>query len=233
MSVSGNPDIITSGLILHLDAADIKSYPRTGTVWYDRSGNGNNGTLVNGVGYSNGAMVFDGNTQYVDTNTVGNTAMTYGIWFYPLSFLTRPFGCGLFRIPSNISGVLGISVSGNFTYKVGSFSSGQEAYTSDTSDIVELNKWNCLYLTRDNLNISYFLNGRPILSKTQLTNYAYTTVLAGGSTVGNIQGIGRGDINNDRGNFNGNISTVQIYNRALSQQEILQNYNATKSRFQL
>jgi hypothetical protein len=33
--------------------------------------------------------------------------------------------------------------------------------------------------------------------------------------------------------FTGNIASVQIYNRALSATEVLQNYNATKSRFGL
>ena len=44
--------IVTDGLVLMLDAGNDKSYPGTGTTWYDLSGNGNSGTLVNGVGYS-------------------------------------------------------------------------------------------------------------------------------------------------------------------------------------
>lgn len=46
------PDIVRSGLVLNLDAAEPASYPGTGTTWYDLSGNGNNGTLVNGPTYN-------------------------------------------------------------------------------------------------------------------------------------------------------------------------------------
>ena len=54
------PNIITDGLVLHLDAANPKSYPGTGNIWSDLSGNGNNGILTNGPTFSDGAIVFDG-----------------------------------------------------------------------------------------------------------------------------------------------------------------------------
>jgi hypothetical protein len=56
MALSHSPSIVTDGLVLCLDAGNPKSYPGSGTTWTDLSGNGNNGTLVNGVGYSNGAV---------------------------------------------------------------------------------------------------------------------------------------------------------------------------------
>jgi hypothetical protein len=52
MAISYNPRIVTDGLVLALDAGNPKSYPGSGTTWTDLSGNGNNGTLVNGVGYN-------------------------------------------------------------------------------------------------------------------------------------------------------------------------------------
>jgi hypothetical protein len=63
MGIAYNPRTITDGLVLCLDAANPKSYPGSGTIWTDLSGNGNNGTLVNGVGYNSGnlgSLVFDG-----------------------------------------------------------------------------------------------------------------------------------------------------------------------------
>lgn len=63
MAIVYNTGIVRSGLVLHLDAANVKSYPGSGTVWKDLSGDGNNGTLVNGVTYNSnnkGGMVFDG-----------------------------------------------------------------------------------------------------------------------------------------------------------------------------
>jgi hypothetical protein len=48
-------NVVTDGLVLHLDAANVKSYLGSGTVWKDLSGKGHNGTLINGAAYnSNG-----------------------------------------------------------------------------------------------------------------------------------------------------------------------------------
>lgn len=67
MGAYSGPNITTEGLVLHLDAANLNSYTGTGTTWFDLSGNGNDGTLVNGVGYfedNQGSMVFDGVDDY-------------------------------------------------------------------------------------------------------------------------------------------------------------------------
>ena len=66
----GLNEIVTSGLVLHLDAGNPFSYPATGvgTKWTDLSGNNNHGTLTNGVSYTDnnrGALVFDGVDDYV------------------------------------------------------------------------------------------------------------------------------------------------------------------------
>ena len=68
MAFSNGPVIPTNGLVLSWDAADPNSYPGSGTTIYDTSGNGNNGTLYNGVGFSTvngGVLVFDGVNDYV------------------------------------------------------------------------------------------------------------------------------------------------------------------------
>ena len=74
-----SPRIITNGLVLALDAANVKSYPGSGTVWKDLSGNNNNGTLVNGVGYNSGNLgylAFDGTYDYVSINYPAFTSPT-------------------------------------------------------------------------------------------------------------------------------------------------------------
>ena len=75
MSLYHSPQISLNGLVLCLDAANPKSYPGSGTTWTDLSGNGNNGTLVNGVGYSSdnlGSLVFDGANDYVNAGNLGS-----------------------------------------------------------------------------------------------------------------------------------------------------------------
>jgi hypothetical protein len=67
MSVNYNPSIVTSGLVLYLDVANPRSYPGTGSTWYDLSGNGNNLTLYNSPTFSttkNGILTFNGTNQY-------------------------------------------------------------------------------------------------------------------------------------------------------------------------
>ena len=54
MAFSRGPSIVTDGLVLALDAANHKSYPGSGTTWYDLSGNGNNGTLNCGPSFDFG-----------------------------------------------------------------------------------------------------------------------------------------------------------------------------------
>jgi hypothetical protein len=68
MSSSSGPDIITNGLVLSLDAANRFSYPGSGTTWTDRSGNGNNGTLVSSPTFSGG----NGGSLGFNGSNIGN-----------------------------------------------------------------------------------------------------------------------------------------------------------------
>ena len=90
MSCIRGPSIVTNGLVLCLDAANIKSYAGTGTAWNDLSGNSRTGTLTNGPTYSGtngGSIVFDGVNDYVQTPSLsltGNeTNLTLSCWFKP------------------------------------------------------------------------------------------------------------------------------------------------------
>ena len=78
--------IITSGLVLNLDASNAASYPGSGTVWTDLSGSGNNGTIISGITYSNingGSMIFSGAiNNRVQTNFAPTfTDFTVCVWF--------------------------------------------------------------------------------------------------------------------------------------------------------
>jgi len=78
--------LITNGLVLHLDAGNTASYPGTGTSWTDLSGSGNNGTLLNGVGYNSTdkSLIFDGVNDQVsiaNSSTYNNTnSKTLEMW---------------------------------------------------------------------------------------------------------------------------------------------------------
>ena len=102
MSLNHSPKIVTDGLVLCLDAASRKSYPGSGTTWFDRSGNGNNGTLTNGPTFSSdngGSIVFDGTNDYVNCGTTlgnfGTSNFTINFFFktstslHPRTFISK------------------------------------------------------------------------------------------------------------------------------------------------
>ena len=225
------PNIVTDGLVLYLDAANVKSYPGSGTVWRDIVGS-NNGTLTNGPIYSStngGSIVFDGMNDYVNTNSSINTGQNFsiGIW----AFLTKSGRNALFvnsyPFTPNVGWYFfigGFSRVNNISLAIGN----DQAYSFTAANAFNTNRWNNFAATVSNggSNILLYING--VLQTdvtTQLTsiNIQYTTtnwkVGALISPVADYMG--------------GNISQTQIYNRTLSSQEILQNYNATKTRFGL
>jgi len=235
-TLSGGPNIVTDGLVLHLDAANTKSYPGSGTTWNDLSRGGNNGTLTNGPTYSTangGSIVFDGVNDFVGSFTSLNLLnnITVQCWF---SFINIPSG-------TSFRGIVG------------------DWNTVDNTRSWLLTKFNT------NNTISFFLNSTGISSTnipTGQKNINSTTLIvpnvkyyASGVYNGNtmsiyVNGVLENSTNYSSnifqgtllrlGNFsntgffsNSNIYQTSIYNRALTPQEILQNYNATKTRFGL
>ena len=235
MGVSYNPSIVTNGLVLCLDAGNRKSYPGSGTTWTDLSGNGNNGTLLNGVGYNSGnggSLVFDGVNDYVLLSTnllihhTGNP-FTFSIWF-------RTSSTGIIlgqqntSTPNVFSGyVPAIYIGTNGLLYTSCFWGGATSNQSVSSSSVNNGSWNNITVTfASNSQISY-LNGvsYATLSKTQ-TNYSSTYYYFLGT------GTGSGWPNFPASPYNnGNISNALYYNRALTASEIRQNFNATRTRF--
>lgn len=228
MSSSTGPDIITDGLVLHLDASDIKSYPGSGTTWFDRSGNGNNGTLVNGVGFSSsngGSFVFNGSSnrgiQLAGTNLSLNQ-MTISSWNYSTNYNQNGF---MFEKTTdgtvNTQYSLFYNGSNQIYYRTYGLSSLDLSIT--TSDAVINSRWNNIIATFDGVNKRIYVNGILRGTSANLTG-TVTQNLTGAAyigTYGNFAGY----------YFNGNIAQTHIYNRALTLLEIQQNFNASKSRF--
>lgn len=217
MSASGGPDIVQDGLVLHLDAADVKSYPKSGTVWYDRSGNGNDG-VINGPTFENNTWSFDGNNDIV---TVDSTAfnktvddeMSVGIWMCPLKNGSsyQELVCNR---ESTFNWMLYQHIDGG---EISFHGAGQ--YKS--SYIPTLNKWIYVIATVKSRISKVYVNG----------NKEYEGEYFFGGNLPSKMGIGK--IPNDLEPYYGKIAMVQFYSRALTQAEVLQNYNATKSRFGL
>ena len=92
MSFHFSPKIVTNGLLLHLDAANIKSYHGSGTSWYDLSGTGIYGTLIDTPAYSTdgvGSFVFNGTSNYVDMTSVPTIFINNKHWKYTTIYQRR------------------------------------------------------------------------------------------------------------------------------------------------
>jgi len=219
--------LIPSGLILHLDAGGIASYSGTGSVWTDISGNDNDGTLVNGVGYSsanNGALVFDGvNDSFSTPLSMGdaNTSFSWGGFvkvnaptttqnYFVFGNYTQNGTTPFFAIAFNNSG------DNTSVY----LRSSTNSSTIGSSTNLDLNTWYYLIGVRDagENQVKLYVNGELMATDTFLGSYDVK------STSNNFGGV------NHLSNYlNCNIGQVHFYNRALTTEEIQQNYNTVKS----
>jgi hypothetical protein len=223
MATRYTPRIVTDGLVLCLDAANSKSYPGSGTTWTDLSRIGNNGTLTNGPTFSSangGSIVFDGIDDYVIINNPLNQSNLTQEWTVNswLSLTSSPSNNAQFLVEGLNSGVaadwfsvaplLYLNGGANDYYRYGSGGS---------------------YINGGLINLTFrFKNstGERILTK--------NTVDISGSGPNNTS-TPSGQSANFRIGYlmKGNIFLLQIYNRKITDAEILQNFNATKSRFGL
>jgi hypothetical protein len=243
--IFGSPPIVTSGLVLNLDAGNTKSYPRSGTVWRDLSGNNNSGSLVNGPTFSSdngGSIVFDGTDDYVQYGTGSGvtTDWTVSVWFYSTSVINykNVIDCnyGYSSTIGNLGPRLEMNTAGNLGWVwSGDTSNGNNLYFSMAftgSVSMQPNVWYNAVIARTSANtITNYING-------ELKTNTFTTFGTPSATFINrfnniVIGKGFGAYNQTDRNLIGRVASVQIYNRALSAQEIQQNYNAQKSRFNL
>jgi len=225
------------GFQLEIGSTATDYYPTTstskirGTTWGDLSGNGNNGTLVNGVGYSNGALSFDGVDDYV---TLGTPSLMNGVQV-PLTICVwaKANALGSYNVLWGVDK----STTGGGLYSMLRVDSGQIKYfTTNSSGGIQANGnvfsvstgvWNFYAVTVSGTISSpsvtiYLNNSSSTLSYSTLSSSPDLTV---DFRIGSNQRAGE--------DWNGNISNVMWYNRALTAAEIQQNYNALKERYNL
>jgi hypothetical protein len=219
------PNIITDGLVLALDAANTKSYPGSGTTWTDLSGNGNNGTLVNGTEYNSGnwgSLTFDGTNDYVDCGNnsildVGNN-ITANAWFYVNS--NSSYQPIVSKVLSDYS--LGWEFANSNGFIRLTFRPSSTQVNLSIGGLLVIGNWYMGTMTYDNTTARIYLNGVQVGSTTS----------GGPVTLNSTQPLQIGTRGIPSNWYNGNIAQVSIYNKALTPQEIQQNYNALKGRFQ-
>ena len=235
MAISYNPRIVTDGLVLALDAGNPKSYPGSGTTWTDLSGQGDNGTLVNGVGYDSanlGSLSFDGVNDYVDcgSNNILNFTNSFSVSFWMNNnistntleyFVNRwTYSTGNYRQWSIDSG--GVANRINFRISGNGQDSGSTGIVS--TNALYSSGWHHICGTWDGLIMILYVDGIIVAgptSKTSMVSTPNQKTFIGGGNLGSTLPM------------SGNIAQVSIYNKALTPQEIQQNFNATRSRFSI
>lgn len=217
MGVLYSPKIVTDGLVLALDAANPKSYPGSGTNWNDLSGNGNNGTLVNGPIFDSsnlGSISFDGVDDRIETNfSISGIESTISIVLSTISsspgyYIAQSTGIGGGRFLINATN------GKDFGLRIGS---------NTLTTTGEYNNWFILSVVRQANGLTTFYKNGVVVG-----TFTNTTPFVNGILVD----IGGSRFVSNR-TTNSKISNVQIYNRALTPQEVLQNYNAIKGRYGL
>ena len=241
MAFHYSPKIVTDDLVFVLDAGNPKSYSGTGTAWNDLSGNSNHMTLTGSPVFNpanNGSITFDGTDDYaaIGGNNIPSTnpLSLYGITNFSIEVLVNGNGTGNANQHILAKGdPIGL-VGWALTYgdpatadELGFFISETEVVGNATSGtltgITDFGNWAHYTVTKSGTTFKLYKNGVLFDTTTDSTAVVSTT---------HDFKVGKPHHSEDH-ELNGNVAIARVYHKALTQSEIIQNFNATKSRFGL
>ncbi len=243
MALIHSPNIVRNGLVLALDAANPRSYPGSGTSWFDLSGNGNTGALINGPTlysspFENQSPLphfsFDGVNDYVNVNNITNLftsysqSITYEVWSYTPSdaqWHDSSIGGSGTNIISRgtYAGYNGLGRSSTNNVIL-AYYRGSSSGVASASFTITRNRWWHL--------VSIWTGSRAELYVDGILRSTNSTSLVGDPNVGAISIARQRALGGNNGGwYDGLLNGIKVYNRALSADEVLQNFNATKGRF--
>lgn len=218
-------NMVTSNLLLAVDGANLCSYGGSGTTWKDLSGNNNNGTLQNGVGYSNtygGVLTFDGTNDQVATSinraTLGNNMSVEAFFRYTGNEgdAYRPIIGGNETGAGGTEFFLGKNSGNNyFGVQDGNYDGGFV-----TNYNVFDGNWHHMCYTYDNTEGKLYLDGI-------LRNTGYFSKCNDSEQIYIAAEVQEGYW------WKGDIGKVAYYTKTLNALEVTQNFNAYKSRYGL
>jgi hypothetical protein len=210
------------GLICHLDAANINSYPGSGTSWVDLSGNGNNGTLVGSVSFSSsngGVFTLPGSVgSYIDVpiNMTSSNYTVIGSAKYLTAVVTHTNGQGGRIISAKNNNWL----MGHWNGTTENFYS--EGWITSVGNGPTDTNWRILSSSGNISEDQYimYVNGNPTVSN------------QGGSAGPNGFAIGQYGPGNSE-YANGQVGIFLVYNRVLNPFEIAEVYQAIRGRYSI
>lgn len=240
MAVAGGPNIVEDGLVLALDAANVKSYQSGSTVWNDLTSNNISASLVNGPSFvdeNGGVLDFDGSNDYVEatanlstlTNLSEGTIEIVFSWdsgdgttllhlHAGSSFYGTNVGLGSWTGSTNDESIFIYVFQADGTGNVISYRDGELKYRDG--------QYHHIIFTESTANgVSMYVDGVEVNLGGELSAFTPTTVTK-------LQ-IGRRAYDASTTIHGGKIPLVRIYNRALTAEEAINNFNAIKGRFGL
>ena len=229
MGTGYNPSIVTDGLVFCVDAANQRSYPKSGTTWSDLAGS-NNGTLAN-MDASNfdsangGGLLFDGTDEYVhggDTAGSITNPCSIAIWFKATGVPSNNDTAGGALFAQSNDFHHGIFISMSWAYSRILFSTYVNNSINSSTNSVSQNDYHYITGRQDGAVQQIFLNGELIASR------SYTSAPYAANPA---YQIGRWGMGSYQRYCNGYIYNLSLYNRALTADEIRQNYEATIGRY--
>jgi len=231
MGIRRGPNIVRDGLVFAVDAANPTSYPGSGTIWKDQTVNQNNGTLTNGPTFDSGnggSINFDGSSDYAEVMQDGkgsvfetqtytieswikldNTNGNEVIFSYDFTAHAQPYYAAHLRTASNGRLFLGWNNGSAFKNIIAA------------NGTMTAGAWLHVVGLYESGRQTLYVNGEIVKSGTSTHTITF---------YNQEVWIGKGNFG---GEFGGNIASVKFYNRALSDDEVTQNYNALKGRFGL
>ena len=236
--------LVQNGLIMYVDAANDRSYT-SGTSWNDLTGNLENGSLVNSPAFTslsndNAYFTFDGTNEYVDFGVAnpinGLSSVSFCAWVYLTTnsnslFFTK-YNSNITPRVQNYVGVIAGGSSPTMTAVFGADDFANNFTTWTTSSTVTLNQWNHFVYSVSNPGSSatFYLNGQALTTTSSNTGTGAGSSISAENSVSwlisrvtNISGVPV--------YYTNSISSLYVYNRAITASEVLQNYTAGRYRF--
>ena len=227
MGLDHSPAIVTDGLVYYLDAANQRCYSGSGLTANGLVGS-INGSLVNGVGFTstnNGHFSFDGTNDNIPFTILNfNNILSIEIWMKMKAFTAghMPFGFYAYDVFA-YQGAFGFNTAAGDIYGLTS---------TQVTNLSLLNQWKH-YIFEMRSDVTYTNNKIYVNGEIQTLSQVLASENSSNRTFNSGSGKVSGWIQSGDWNQPMDLGLFKIYNRSLTQQEVLQNYNATKGRYGL